>query len=584
MANRQNFATGTVLTAPSPALSGTTLVLHAGEGDDFPAVPFYVTAHVDGQVPTNYASEVLLVTAKTSDTLTFTRAQKNTGAVSIAVNWRISNGIYVEDIPGQGPVIYVAASDAPSSWLGNAQYVCTGTADNTTIASAVTESKSTGNPIYFSPGNFAIAATVNIQGTNDPDTGPVIGLHGVGAYQTTFNCANNVDGFKLYDCVKVNMSNMQFGVAGSGAGIASVASASANRRSFWLSSFKNIQVLGPFDGTHTGFAFRLGSPFRSTFENLEASGTLHGIKMYSEYSDFNPGDCTFTRCFMEIIGAGGIAYNINGPTGKGLMNQMTFNMCEGIANSGTSTGILVDGAVGGTWNRFYGTNLEQFATIVDVTTGEGNEFNCNYVEATSGGTIFRTRANAQNNVFRGVYCYSASTQTIFNDANTVNTFCPNRMEFTKILADSGATMSLSILPMTVLYGNVSEGVGTMPNAFYDDAMTTIQRNKRFQVRSVSTTSASSLTPALSTANFYIYTALAAGLTINVPSGTPVNGETLMFRFKDNATARALTWNAIYRTMNVALPTTTVISKTHYIEFIYNAADTKWDAIRVIQQT
>lgn len=84
-------------------------------------------------------------------------------------------------------------------------------------------------------------------------------------------------------------------------------------------------------------------------------------------------------------------------------------------------------------------------------------------------------------------------------------------------------------------------------------------------------------------NQYNITALAAAATFGVPSGSPADGNTLIIRIKDNGTARALTWNAIYRAVGVVLPTTTVISKTMYVGCRYNAADSKWDVIAVTKE-
>jgi hypothetical protein len=81
----------------------------------------------------------------------------------------------------------------------------------------------------------------------------------------------------------------------------------------------------------------------------------------------------------------------------------------------------------------------------------------------------------------------------------------------------------------------------------------------------------------------IVTAQAAALTIAAPTGTPVQGRKLIIRIKDNATARALTWNAIFRVIGTTLPTTTVISKTMYIGCIYNSTDTKWDVVAVVEE-
>lgn len=79
----KNFAISTVVTAPSPATSGTTLVVTTGEGARFPAVPFNATVCAAGQIPTPGTAEVVRVTARSSDTLTVTRAQESSTARSI---------------------------------------------------------------------------------------------------------------------------------------------------------------------------------------------------------------------------------------------------------------------------------------------------------------------------------------------------------------------------------------------------------------------------------------------------------------------------------------------------------------------
>ena len=83
-------------------------------------------------------------------------------------------------------------------------------------------------------------------------------------------------------------------------------------------------------------------------------------------------------------------------------------------------------------------------------------------------------------------------------------------------------------------------------------------------------------------NQHSVTAQAAGATFAAPSGTPVNGNALIIRIKDNGTARALAFNAIYRAVGVTLPTTTVVSKTLYIGAKYNSTDSKWDVIAIGQ--
>lgn len=105
MANRKNLATSTVLTAPSPAASGTSVVVQSGHGARFPAADFYATVHPDGVLPTLDNAEIVLVTNIATDTFTITRAQKDTTAKSIAIGWRISNAIYAEDVVDSNNIV-----------------------------------------------------------------------------------------------------------------------------------------------------------------------------------------------------------------------------------------------------------------------------------------------------------------------------------------------------------------------------------------------------------------------------------------------------------------------------------------------
>ena len=108
-------------------------------------------------------------------------------------------------------------------------------------------------------------------------------------------------------------------------------------------------------------------------------------------------------------------------------------------------------------------------------------------------------------------------------------------------------------------------------------------NKRIDPRVSSTASAASITPDVSSYDQYVVTAQAAGLAINAPTGTPVDGNKLVFRLLDDGTARALTWDGTYTAIGVTLPTTTTANKTTYVGCIYNANNTRWDVIAVTTQ-
>lgn len=93
---------------------------------------------------------------------------------------------------------------------------------------------------------------------------------------------------------------------------------------------------------------------------------------------------------------------------------------------------------------------------------------------------------------------------------------------------------------------------------------------------------------------YAFTALANALTINADSGTPVDGQKLVFRVQDNGTARVLTFTGgsskSFEPIGVTMTAsgsnwtyTTTISKKTYFGCIYNAADARWDIVAISQE-
>lgn len=86
----KNFAYSTVATAPSPASSGTSLVVAAGEGTKFPATPFNVTIWPAGTQPSTANAEIARVTNIATDTFTITRAQEGSSARTVIVGDQIA--------------------------------------------------------------------------------------------------------------------------------------------------------------------------------------------------------------------------------------------------------------------------------------------------------------------------------------------------------------------------------------------------------------------------------------------------------------------------------------------------------------
>lgn len=90
----KNFGYSTVLTPPSPATSGTTLVIQSGDQSNFPDSDtegaYNILVWPTGQQPTSANAELVRVTSDTTNTFTISRQQESTSARSIVAGDQVS--------------------------------------------------------------------------------------------------------------------------------------------------------------------------------------------------------------------------------------------------------------------------------------------------------------------------------------------------------------------------------------------------------------------------------------------------------------------------------------------------------------
>jgi len=95
-------------------------------------------------------------------------------------------------------------------------------------------------------------------------------------------------------------------------------------------------------------------------------------------------------------------------------------------------------------------------------------------------------------------------------------------------------------------------------------------------------------------DLYAATAQAGNFTINADSGTPVNGEKIIFRVTSDATPRVVTFTGgaskAFKPVGVTLTTsgsdftyTLTASKTTYFGCIYNTASSRWEIVALSQE-
>lgn len=118
----KNFATSLVATAPSPATSGTTLDVTAGQGARYATPPFNAVICPVGVDPTPDNAEVVRVTAITTDALTIIREQEGSSARTVVVGDRIFEAITAKTLTdaeagtGAGDLAY-AESGTSEIWI-----------------------------------------------------------------------------------------------------------------------------------------------------------------------------------------------------------------------------------------------------------------------------------------------------------------------------------------------------------------------------------------------------------------------------------------------------------------------------------
>jgi hypothetical protein len=168
--------------------------------------------------------------------------------------------------------------------------------------------------------------------------------------------------------------------------------------------------------------------------------------------------------------------------------------------------------------------------------------------------------------------FSTAATFTYATASTVPIFNASR----QLVSSTTTTTELTYL------AGVTSAIQTQLNTKASLTGTETLTNKRMTPRTNTVTTTATITANSDAVDFVAVTTLSTATTFTVPTGTPTEGQGLIYRIKDNGTARALTFNAIFRfSSDMPAPTTTVLSKIMYLAFIYNLIDAKWDCVGLI---
>ena len=296
-------------------------------------------------------------------------------------------------------------------------------------------------------------------------------------------------------------------------------------------------------------------------------------------------------------GPGGISNTALGDDALSSLTSGSNNVAIGQASLESSTSGGHSVAVGGSSMRYTlgGDNVAVGYYTLRGTPGALAEYNVavgsnamSYTVNGSYNTVIGPQSGIQiqNGNYNSLLGYAAGQNVNTNYNTLIGAYAGSALgtgsKNTIIGSYTGNAGGLDIR-FSSNYIVLSDGDGN-PRAYWNAADATfngkLTLTAAFRSAVGTVASAATITPTSDASNQYNVTALAVPATFAAPSGTPVDGQRLLLRIKDNGTARALTWNAIYRVIGVTLPTSTTAGKTIYIDCVYNSADAKWDVMDV----
>lgn len=293
--------------------------------------------------------------------------------------------------------------------------------------------------------------------------------------------------------------------------------------------------------------------------NITTGGTLNGVTVSN-------GSGSFSSLSVATI-------TISGGTINGTQIGNTVPS-SGVFTSLSSSSGALNGSIGATTPSTGAfTNLSSSGVYVNTVTDGSAPMTITSTTRVANLNVARSGFSDQatvaddtttNATFFPTFVAGASGQRTVTVSSTKYTFNPN----TGAMAISGPFTSSSLTPTNPL-GIAFGGTGTTTGFAAP--------------RVVSAPSATSITPNADTTDILTQVnSLGAGtLTINAPTGTPVNGQKIVFRLT-TTNSQTLSYNAIYQgSTDLALPSSMSAATTNYLGFVYNAATARWQLLAKI---
>lgn len=293
--------------------------------------------------------------------------------------------------------------------------------------------------------------------------------------------------------------------------------------------------------------------------NITTGGTLNGVAVTNGTGSFTSASIQTATISGGTINNTTIGNSTPAPGTFSILNSTSGAVNASVGATTPNTGAFTNLSSSGVYTN---TVLDGSAPMNVLSTTRVNNLNVARSGFSDQATVVDdTTTNA---AFFPTFVAGASGQRTITVSSTKYIFNPN----TGAMAISGTFTANTLTPVNPL-GIAFGGTGTTTGVAAP--------------RVVAVASATSITPNADTMDILTQVnSLGAGtLTINAPTGTPVNGQKIVFRLT-TTNSQTLSYNAIYQgSTDLALPSSMSAATTNYLGFVYNAATARWQLLAKI---